>query len=373
VRLPAVALVAALVLSQAGAAAGQEPAPVVIPPVPPPVAAPAAPVDPLVTVPAAPPVQDPALALPADVTPDELPLVAIDPGHGGGDSGAIGLIPAGTATGLPPRVDKAGRTALFEKDVTLDVGYRLKEALERRGFRTMLTRTQDLAGGDRPRATTVADLKARTDLANAAGAGLFLSVHANSWTAASAGTETYRFRSTGVAGRTLALVVHQEVVRALGLPDRGVKTAGFYVLRHSAMPAVLVEGAFLSNPAEALMLAQPDVRQRLAEGIANGVVRYVVIDPPLPPPALAPPPIRYWVTAGVFRRRADALSRAGAARRAGHDAAVRRRTAPKLRRTMFYVVTGQFADLANAKEEREALRAARLPGMVTGSSVGGRR
>ena len=64
------------------------------------------------------------------------------------------------------------------------------------------------------------------------------------------------------------------MVASLGLPDRGVKSAGFYVLRHSVMPAILTEGAFLTNPTEALLLADPAVRQRIAEAIGRGVQRY---------------------------------------------------------------------------------------------------
>ena len=61
------------------------------------------------------------------------------------------------------------------------------------------------------------------------------------------------------------------MVASLGLPDRGVKSAGFYVLRHSVMPAILTEGAFLTNPNEALLLADPAVRQRIAEAVGRGV------------------------------------------------------------------------------------------------------
>ena len=102
-----------------------------------------------------------------------------------------------------------------------------------------------------------------------------------------AGTETFHFYYSSTAARALARAVHSQVVAALGLPDRGVKTAGFYVLRNTRMPAILVEGAFLSNPAEALLLADPAVRQRIAEAIGRGIAAYAS-QGVAAPPALAP-------------------------------------------------------------------------------------
>ena len=234
-----------------------------------------------------------ALTAPA-VALGALPFVAVDPGHGGGDSGAVGYLPAGTVTGLPARIDGQGRTTLLEKDVNLDIGLRLDAWLRAQGGRTILTRTQDLAGGDVPYTTEGADLRARTDRANAAGAEIFVSVHNNYLSAGGAGTETFHFYYSSAAARTLAQDVHQQVVAALGLPDRGVKTAGFYVLRNTRMPAILVEGAFLSNPAEALVLADPAARQRIAEAIGRGIAVYAaqgVAAPPALPPTIGP-----WAT-----------------------------------------------------------------------------
>lgn len=204
-----------------------------------------------------------------------LPLVAIDPGHGGADSGAVGSLPAGTVTGLTPRADAAGNPLIFEKDVNLDVGQRLSAFLQANGVPTLMTRNTDSAGGDVPYVSEGADLKARTDLANAQAAQLFVSIHQNSALSALAtGTETYVLTGTGPAPRALALAIQQSVIARLLLTDRGVREANFYVLRNSAMPAVLVEGAFLSNPTDALAVASPDVRQAMAEGIGTGILNY---------------------------------------------------------------------------------------------------
>lgn len=220
-----------------------------------------------------------------------LPFIAIDPGHGGADNGATGVLPAGTQTGMTPRVDARGRTVVHEKDVNLDIAVRLDGYLRARGARTLLTRSQDLAGGDRPYTTTGADLSARVDIANEAGVELFVSIHNNALGATTSGTETFHYYYSSAAARLLAQDVQTEMVAALGLPDRGVKTAGFYVLRNTRMPAVLVEGAFLTNPAEALMLADPAVRQRIADAVGRGVERYAsraVVAPPRLAPTIGP-------------------------------------------------------------------------------------
>jgi N-acetylmuramoyl-L-alanine amidase len=309
-----------------------------------------------------------ALALPG--TAAALPLVAVDAGHGGRDTGAVGVLPAGTQTGLPPRSDARGRTMLYEKDVTLDVARRLDLWLRTRGFPTVMTRTTDNAGGDVPFTTVTADLSARTRIANQTGAQLFVSVHENSLGSRSTGTETYHFYFASPAARALAIFVHQEVVLRLGLPDRGVRQAGFYVLRHTVMPAILVEGAFVSNPTEALYLARPTTRQALAEGIGVGIQKFVAAGGAPTAPAYGAPVdtkplvIRYRVTAGAFRSRFDALGRMKRVRRAGFDAVVRSRYTPRVRRSLWYVVSGQFVFLENAKSLRSSLRSAGFPGTI---------
>lgn len=227
----------------------------------------------------------------APSTAAALPFVAIDPGHGGADTGAVGELPPGAVTGLPARVDATGAPTIMEKDVNLDIALRLDGYLRARGARTLLTRTVDLAGGDRPYAGEGADLRTRTDIANEAGAELFVSVHNNALSRTASGTETYHFYYSSASARLMAEDVQRELVAALGLPDRGVQSAGFYVLRHTVMPAILVEGAFLSNPREALLLADPAVRQRIAEAVGRGVERFaarLLFAPPRLPPTIGP-------------------------------------------------------------------------------------
>jgi N-acetylmuramoyl-L-alanine amidase len=302
--------------------------------------------------------------------PDAGRLVAIDPGHGGADSGAVGTLEEGTQTGLPER-RRGARLALFEKDVNLDVAQRLDAWLRARGYKTLMTRTQDLAGGDRPYRTVKADLAARVALANQAQATIFVSIHANSLSKRSTGTETYHFYSASGPAKALAQRIHEDFVSRIGLPDRGVKRAGFYVLKYTSMPAVLVETGFLSNPGEATVLASPEVRQRMAEAIGNGIVRHLASEPAAGGERTAgaePPPIRYWVTAGRFTSVKVARRRAKAVRRAGLEAVIVRRYSAKLDRKINHVVSGRFAYLSNARRMRTVLRDLGLPGRV-GSAV----
>ncbi len=307
-----------------------------------------------------------ALAAPAHAA-----FVAIDPGHGDRDSGAVGPLAAGVvATGLPDRADDQGRPVILEKDVTLDVARRLDAWLRLRGHTTVMTRTGDLAGGDRPFTNVLADLRARVDVANREGAELFVSIHQNSLGPTATGTETYHFTLASPRSRALALAVQQEVVLRLGLPDRGVKTAGFYVLKHTLMPAVLVEGAFLSNPAEAALMADPVNRQRMAEAVGAGVERYLdgSATPPGPDPesrrAAAPIVGRYWVTAGVFADRAAAERRRAELRSRGVVAVTRMRHSARLGQRVAHVVTGYYALLGEARAEREVLIGLGYPGRV---------
>lgn len=195
------------------------------------------------------------------VVVDELPVqvprgghvVAIDPGHGGKDPGAIGA------------------TGLVEKDVVLDVGLRLREALRRQGVRTVMTRESDV----------FVDLADRVPIAMRAGATVFVSVHANATTrGVIRGVETYYLKPHSVL---LATWIQEELGRSLGIPDRGIRTANFKVLRDSPVPAVLVEVGYLTNLEDEALLRTPAFRQRAADAIARGVVRFTSQVPALQP------------------------------------------------------------------------------------------
>ncbi len=245
-------------------------------------------------------------------TAASLPVVAIDPGHGGDDSGAVGILPPGAETGLPPRFNAQLRPVIYEKDANLDVAMRLNAWLLARQFPTLMTRSTDNAGGDVPYVNQEADLKARTDAANAAAVTLFVSIHQNSAHTTASGTETYLKAGAPEVTHLLAAGVQRNLVLCLGLPDRGVKERSFYVLRNTTMPSILVEGGFLSAEPDVALLAQPDVRQKMAEAIGGAIFQYAGLGDPGPICAgvgAAPVPVPHTV---VLTRGGRALTqRAG--------------------------------------------------------------
>ncbi len=247
------------------------------------------------------------IALAATASASALPVVAIDPGHGGADSGAVGILPPGAVTGLTPRFNAQLQPVLYEKDVNLDVANRLNAWLTARQFPTLMTRSTDNAGGDVPYTSVGADLKARTDAANARPAEIFVSIHQNSASSAASGTETYVKLGAPEPTQLLAATVQRSLVACLGLTDRGVRERSFYVVRNTTMPAVLVEGGFLSSTVDVALLAQPDFRQKMAEAIGGAVYQYAGLGNPGPicsgAAQGAPPPVP----------KAIALARAGRA------------------------------------------------------------
>jgi len=181
-------------------------------------------------------------------------LIAIDPGHGGNDPGAIN-----------------SGYGLVEKQLTLQLSRAVKARLERLGWRVVMTRDGDNEVGD-PSGDDRQELQARCDVANAAGARFFVSIHMNSWvSSALSGTTTYYWRRSD---RAFAQAVETATVASGGLANDGVQRDDLYVIKHTNMPAVLVEAAFLSNPHDAKLLEQPSFVAKLADGIAGGITNY---------------------------------------------------------------------------------------------------
>ena len=170
----------------------------------------------------------------------------IDPGHGGKDPGAIGI----------------GR--MYEKHVVLPIAQQVAQILERQGIQVKMTRSGDY----------FISLQGRVQMANRAGANLFVSIHANSVGMRRPdvnGLETYYYQS----GRGLADTIHRNVLRRVNIRDRRVRRARFYVLRKSSMPAVLVETGFVTGREDAPKLANPNYRRQMAEAIASGILEYI--------------------------------------------------------------------------------------------------
>ncbi|MBS4195727.1 SH3 domain-containing protein [Lederbergia citri] len=176
--------------------------------------------------------------------------ILIDAGHGAHDAGA------------------SGPTKLKEKDVNLAVAKYLQSELQKLGAVVVLTRSTDV----------FLTLDERVQLSNGSNYDAFVSVHANSnYNTAARGTETYyniNSNFNGVKSMILATEVQKTLVNKLGTYDRGIKTADFYVIKNNEVPSILVELAFLSNPAEETLLRSETARKNAALGIAQGLKNY---------------------------------------------------------------------------------------------------
>ncbi|PLZ12270.1 N-acetylmuramoyl-L-alanine amidase [Fischerella thermalis] len=173
-------------------------------------------------------------------------VIVVDPGHGGKDSGAPGI------------------GGLLEKDVVLPIGRRVAAILEQNGYQAVLTRDSDY----------FVELQGRVDIAERANATLFVSIHANSVGQRPDvnGLETYYYDS----GYRLAQVVHNSILSKIStLKDRGVRKARFYVLRKSSMPSILVETGYMTGREDNPRLGNPEYQNRMAEGIASGILQYL--------------------------------------------------------------------------------------------------
>jgi N-acetylmuramoyl-L-alanine amidase len=190
------------------------------------------------------------------------------------------VIAVALAAGSP--ADAARR--LREKQVNLDIARRVQARLTAAGVAVVMTRTTD----------RTMSLGSRTALANARRVDVFVSIHNNSSTRHSArGSEVYH-QIRGGASKVLGRAIRAELAQSPGLPTsiharRGDHGDYYYVLRNTKMPAVIVEGAYVSNPREARLLATASFRQKIADAIARGILAYQKTLTAIPLPSIATP------------------------------------------------------------------------------------
>ena len=172
--------------------------------------------------------------------------VVVDPGHGGQDRG-----------GIPGQ-------RIPEKTMALDVGLRLEKILEAEGYTVVMTRSDD----------TFIPLPDRCNISNRTRDAIFVSIHFDAYRASHADGVTTLYY-TGGRSRSLAWAVHRCMVRRLKPEtNRGVQSECLYVLHHNRWPAILVEGGYLTSPAEGKKILQPEYRQQMAQAIADGIADY---------------------------------------------------------------------------------------------------
>ncbi len=200
--------------------------------------------------------------------PQKIRTICLDPGHGGNDSGK-------QASGH------------LEKKYTLKLAEELREKLVDVGFKVVFTRTTDKA----------VELADRPDFARRKGADLFVSLHFNSFASADAqGVEVYCLTPAGASSTNargegaestsypgnkmnsknmlLAYQLQKNLTRNLGLDDRGVRRARFVVLKTATMPAVLIEGGFMTNAEELKRITDTERRKEMAAAIVDGILAF---------------------------------------------------------------------------------------------------
>lgn len=210
------------------------------------------------------------LVSPRNISGARIATICLDPGHGGKDTG-----------------NRVGWH--YEKTYTIALAAELRAQLEKAGFKVILTRKRD----------TYVELPARPDLANRQGADLFVSLHFNATETSRdevAGPETYCITPVGASSTNargegsdygptpanrlenksllLAYQVEKSLVRHLDVKDRGVRRARFAVLRDAKMPAILIEGGYMTNPAEGKKIYSTAYRKQMAAAIVKGILAY---------------------------------------------------------------------------------------------------
>jgi N-acetylmuramoyl-L-alanine amidase/putative cell wall-binding protein len=208
--------------------------------------------------------------------------VFIDPGHGGPYS-------------------NSNHYGLSEKNVNLWLSLELRRQLLEEGYPVGIARTTDTAVCTHdiptwkysdglglwqyrrdysvPKWPPTDDLQARADMANAMGADVFISIHNNgSVSTGPRGTETWATPDDDL-GRSLSRYVQKAMIEQTGMVDRSYHTINFYVIRWANMPAILIEGGFLSNPTDARLLKRASFRTKLVRGMVIGFERWLATKP----------------------------------------------------------------------------------------------
>lgn len=173
--------------------------------------------------------------------------IVLDAGHGGKDQGASG----GDA---------------IEKEITLAIAKKAEAILKENGYKVKMTRDDD----------TFVELEERAEYANRKEAKVFVSIHCNSSESGEGnGIETYYTEQKDGHSQQLAQLIQENVVAQTAARDREAKTADYAVIVGTNMPAALVETGFLSDSNERELLQQKEYQDKLAKGIAEGIIAYL--------------------------------------------------------------------------------------------------
>ena len=180
-------------------------------------------------------------------------IVVIDPGHGGADPGKVGV------------------NGTLEKDVNLQIGRKVKQKLEERGFAAVMTREDDgITEGK------LADMKKRVSFIEDNKPVFVVSIHQNSYTEQSVRGAQVFYYTDSEEGKTAAEIVQQELWTLDPEYKREIKAnSNFYLLKKTSVPTIIVECGFLSNPEEEKNLILNEYQEEIATAICTGIIKYL--------------------------------------------------------------------------------------------------
>ena len=180
-------------------------------------------------------------------------IIVIDPGHGGNDPGKVGV------------------NGALEKDINLQIGKKVKQKLEDRGFSVVMTREDDEITEGK-----LADMKRRVALIEEINPIFVVSIHQNSYTDASVRGAQVFYYTESEEGREAAEIIQQELWEMNPNDTRNVKAnSDFYLLKKTNVPTIIVECGFLSNPEEAESLLLNEYQEEMSMAICTGIIKYL--------------------------------------------------------------------------------------------------
>lgn len=188
-------------------------------------------------------------------------VVAIDPGHGGFDPGKVGV------------------SGSLEKDINLAISFKVRKKLEKKGVQVVMTRTTDDAiCNPEDSNKKMTDMRNRVEMINASNAAIAVSIHQNSFTDNSSKGAQVFYYTGSKDGERLAKILQTQIREKIGDNNRRMEKANsdYYVLRKANCPIVIVECGFLSNPNEEALLGEEDYQEKMAEGITEGILQFLV-------------------------------------------------------------------------------------------------
>lgn len=201
-----------------------------------------------------------AVYMTTNVAEQEEPCIVIDAGHGGMDSGKVGV------------------HGELEKELNLQVAQRLKAAVEKEGIKAVLTReSDDGLYAEHASNWKVQDLQNRVEFINERKPLLAISIHQNSYTSPEVSGAQVFYYTTSLEGQRLAEILQQTLIEQADPQNHRAAKANdtYYLLKKTEPPIVIVECGFLSNPTEAEKLTDPEYQEQLVDAIKNGIMAYL--------------------------------------------------------------------------------------------------